>query len=192
LKVQAPASKHLAEIIITETSRLDNIVREFLDFARPQILNLASALINEPVLKVIEFMQPELAKKNIKLEQKLDPQISPIFIDQNLLYRVFLNLFVNAVQATPDGGTLSIESSLVGKGRTKNVVVKVTDTGIGIAEDKMGMIFTPFYTNKNRGTGLGLAIVKNIIEEHDGTIEVESKEGEGTTFIITLPGNKYH
>ena len=109
-----------------------------------------------------------------------------------MLYRVFLNLFVNAVQALPDGGTLSIESSQIRKGRTENVIVKVADTGIGIAEEKLGMIFTPFYTNKNRGTGLGLAIVKNIIEEHDGTIEVESKEGEGTTFIITLPGNKYH
>ena len=187
LKELAPTSKHLAEIIITETSRLDNIVREFLDFARPQVLNFASASINDPVLKVIEFIQPELAKKNINLEQNLDPEIYSIDIDQNMLYRVFLNLFVNAVQALPDGGTLSIESSLIRKGRTENVIVKVADTGIGIAEEKLGMIFTPFYTNKNRGTGLGLAIVKNIIEEHNGTIEVESKEGEGTTFIITLP-----
>ena len=187
LKEQAPTSKHLAEIIITETSRLDNIVREFLDFARPQVLNFASASINDPVLKVIEFIQPELAKKNINLEQNLDPEIYSIDIDQNMLYRVFLNLFVNAVQALPDGGTLSIESSLIRKGRTEDVVVKVADTGIGIAEEKLGMIFTPFYTNKNRGTGLGLAIVKNIIEEHNGTIDVESKIGEGTTFIITLP-----
>ena len=187
LKEQAPTSKHLAEIIITETSRLDNIVREFLDFARPQVLNFASASINDPVLKVIEFMQPELAKKNINLEQNLDPEIYSIDIDQNMLYRVFLNLFVNAVQALPDGGTLSIESSQIRKGRTENVIVKVADTGIGIAEEKLGMIFTPFYTNKNRGTGLGLAIVKNIIEEHNGTIDVESKIGGGTTFIITLP-----
>ena len=187
LKEQAPTSKHLAEIIITETSRLDNIVREFLDFARPQVLNFASASINDPVLKVIEFIQPELAKKNINLEQNLDPEIYSIDIDQNMLYRVFLNLFVNAVQALPDGGTLSIESSQIRKGRTENVIVKVADTGIGIAEEKLGMIFTPFYTNKNRGTGLGLAIVKNIIEEHNGTIDVESKIGGGTTFIITLP-----
>ena len=187
LKEQAPTSKHLAEIIITETSRLDNIVREFLDFARPQVLNFASASINDPVLKVIEFIQPELAKKNINLELNLDPEIYSIDIDQNMLYRVFLNLFVNAVQALPDGGTLSIESSQIRKGRTENVIVKVADTGIGIAEEKLGMIFTPFYTNKNRGTGLGLAIVKNIIEEHNGTIDVEAKIGGGTTFIITLP-----
>ena len=186
LKEQAPSSKHLAEIIVTETSRLDDIVREFLDFARPQVPQFASISINEPILKVIEFMQPELSKKQITLEQNLNTTLKPFNIDQNFLYRVFLNLFVNAVQAMPDGGTLSIASNLAER-RKKNVVVRITDTGIGISEEKLGMIFTPFYTNKNRGTGLGLAIVKNIIEEHNGTIDVESEMGEGTTFIITLP-----
>jgi two-component system sensor histidine kinase HydH len=186
LKELAPSSKHLAEIIITETSRLDDIVREFLDFARPQVPHFASASINEPVLKVIEFMQPELAKKQIALEQNLDPTLKPMDIDQNLLYRAFLNLFINAIQAMPDGGTLSIASSLAER-QKKSVVVRIKDTGIGISEEKMGMIFTPFYTNKNRGSGLGLAIVKNIIEEHNGSIDVESEIEKGATFIITLP-----
>ena len=187
LKDQAPTSKHLSEIIITETSRLDDIVREFLDFARPQVPNFASASINNPVLKVIEFMQPELDKKQITLEQNLDTEIKPIDIDQNLLYRVFLNLFVNAVQAMPEGGKLSITSSLASEEQKKKVIIRITDTGMGIPEEKLGMIFTPFYTNKNRGTGLGLAIVKNIIEEHNGTIAVESEMEKGATFIITLP-----
>ena len=108
-------------------------------------------------------------------------------IDQNLLYRAFLNLFVNAIHAMPEGGTLSVTSSLASEGQKKNIVIRITDTGIGISEKKLGMIFTPFYTNKNRGTGLGLAIVKNIIEEHNGSIDVQSEIGEGTTFIITLP-----
>jgi signal transduction histidine kinase len=108
-------------------------------------------------------------------------------IDQNLFYRAFLNLFVNAIQAMPDGGTLSVTSSILSQEEEKNVVIRITDNGIGIAEEKLGMIFTPFYTNKNRGTGLGLAIVKNIIEEHNGTIDVESERDKGTTFIITLP-----
>jgi signal transduction histidine kinase len=190
LKEQAPSSKHLAEIIITETSRLNDIVREFLDFARPQVPNFATASINEPILQVIKFMQPELAKKQIAIEQNLDTTLKPFNIDQNLLYRAFLNLFVNAVQAMPDGGTLSVGSSLV-KQRKKNVVVRITDTGIGISEEKLGMIFTPFYTNKNRGTGLGLAIVKNIIEEHNGSIDVESEMGKGVTFIITLPQEQH-
>lgn len=187
LRDQAPSSKHLAEIIITETSRLDDIVREFLDFARPQVPHFATTTINDPLIKVIEFMQPELAKKQVTLEQNLDPEIQPIDIDQNLLYRAFLNLFVNAIQAMPEGGTLSVTSSLASEGQKKNIVIRITDTGIGISEEKLGMIFTPFYTNKNRGTGLGLAIVKNIIEEHNGTIDVQSEIGEGATFIITLP-----
>ena len=187
LRDQAPSSKHLAGIIITETSRLDDIVREFLDFARPQVPHFATATINDPLKKVIEFMQPELAKKQVTLEQNLDPIPAPVDIDQNLLYRAFLNLFVNAIQAMPEGGTLSVTSSLDSEGQKKNIVIRITDTGIGISEEKLGMIFTPFYTNKNRGTGLGLAIVKNIIEEHNGSIDVQSEIGEGTTFIITLP-----
>jgi two-component system sensor histidine kinase HydH len=187
LREQAPSSKHLAGIIITETSRLDDIVREFLDFARPQIPHFATATINDPLKKVIEFMQPELAKKQVTLEQNLDPIPAPVDIDQNLLYRAFLNLFVNAIHAMPEGGTLSVTSSLASEGQKKSIVIRITDTGIGISEEKLGMIFTPFYTNKNRGTGLGLAIVKNIIEEHNGSIDVQSERGEGTTFIITLP-----
>ena len=117
----------------------------------------------------------------------MDTTLKPLNIDQNFLYRAFLNLFVNAVQAMPDGGTLSVTSSRLAERRKKSVIVRITDTGIGISEEKLGMIFTPFYTNKNRGTGLGLAIVKNIIEEHNGSIDVESEMGEGATFIITLP-----
>lgn len=190
LKDQAPSSKHLAEIIVTETSRLDDIIREFLDFARPQVPNFAATSINNPLLKVIEFMQPELDTRQIVIEQRLDPALEPMDIDQNLLYRVFLNLFVNAVQAMPDGGTITVESRMASQGKGKNVIVRISDTGIGISEDRLGMIFTPFYTNKNRGTGLGLAIVKNIIEEHNGSIEVESETGKGASFIITLPLQK--
>jgi len=187
LKELAPSSRHLSEIIITETSRLDDIVREFLDFARPQVPQFTVASVNDPLQKVIEFLQPELVAKQITIARELDPAIKPGNIDQNLLYRAFLNLFINAIQAMPDGGTLSVSSSLVSADRKKNIVIRISDTGIGIAEDKLEMIFTPFYTNKNRGTGLGLAIVKNIIEEHNGTITVESESGKGATFSITLP-----
>jgi signal transduction histidine kinase len=187
LREQAPSSKHLAEIIITETSRLDDIVREFLDFARPQIPHFKAANINEPLMKVIEFMQPELSKKQVTLEHDLADIVEPIDIDQNLLYRAFLNLFINAIQAMPEGGMLSVTSSRGPEEQKNKVFIRITDTGMGIPEDKLEIIFTPFYTNKNRGTGLGLAIVKNIIEQHHGTINVESEIGKGATFIITLP-----
>ena len=186
LKDQAPSSKHLAEIIVTETSRLDDIVREFLDFARPQVPNLSKMSINDLLKKVIDFMQPEFANNQVTLETDLDPDIEPLEIDHNMIYRAFLNLFFNAVQAMPDGGTLSVASLASSEGNKKNVVIRITDSGIGMSQEKLGMIFTPFYTDKNRGTGLGLAIAKNLIEEHNGTIEVESKPGKGSSFIITL------
>jgi signal transduction histidine kinase len=186
LKDQAPANKHLSEIIITETSRLNNIVREFLDFARPQVPQFTKGLINDLIETVEEFMQPEFAKYRITVENSLDSGLGPMNLDQNLLYRAFLNLFVNSVQAMPDGGTLSISTSLSTK--TKNqVIIRVKDTGVGISKEKLAMIFTPFYTDKNRGTGLGLAIAKNIIEEHNGSIAVESGLGKGAAFIISLP-----
>ncbi len=185
LKDQAPSSKHLAEIIITETSRLDDIVREFLDFARPRVPQFTEGFINDLILKVVEFMQPEFSKNQITVETDLTSAIKPINIDQNLLYRAFLNLFINAAQAMPDGGTLSVTSSYHPDGG-KNILIIIKDTGVGISKEKLPLIFTPFYTDKNRGTGLGLAIAQNIIEEHNGSIAVESEIGKGTTFIITL------
>lgn len=188
LKDQAPGSKHLAEIIITETSRLDDIVREFLDFARPQVPQLTETQINELIMKVEEFMQPEFNNRQITVENNFAVDLKPVHIDQNLLYRALLNLFVNAVQAMPDGGTISVSTSL-STTEKKKIVIMIRDTGIGITEEKLSIIFTPFYTDKNRGTGLGLAIAKNIIEQHEGSITVESEVGNGSTFFITLDQN---
>jgi two-component system, NtrC family, sensor histidine kinase HydH len=188
LKDQAPGSKHLAEIIITETSRLDDIVREFLDFARPQVPQLTETRMNDLIMKVEEFMQPEFNNRDITIENNLAADLKPMQIDHNLLYRALLNLFVNAVQAMPDGGTISVSTSLSAT-EEKKLVIMIRDTGIGIAEEKLSVIFTPFYTDKNRGTGLGLAIAKNIIEQHEGSITVESEVGKGSTFFITLDQN---
>jgi two-component system sensor histidine kinase HydH len=185
LREQAPTSKHLAEIIITETSRLDDIVREFLDFARPQVPQFTKGLINDLLVKVEEFMQPEFTKNQITVTNDFNEKLKPINMDQNLLYRAFLNLFINAVQAMPEGGTLSISTALSPEEK-KKVIISIKDTGVGISKEKMAMIFTPFYTDKNRGTGLGLAIAKNIIEEHHGSLTVTSELGKGACFIITL------
>ncbi|MDX1775359.1 MAG: ATP-binding protein [Desulfobulbales bacterium] len=185
LKDQAPSSKHLSEIIITETSRLNDIVREFLDFARPQVPKFTKGSINDLILKVVEFTQSECAKKQITVKTDLNPSIKPLNLDQNLFYRALLNLVINALQAMPDGGTLAIQSSFAQNSR-KNIVITIQDTGIGIAKEKLPMIFTPFYTDKSRGTGLGLAIAQNIIRVHNGSIDVASETGKGTTFIITL------
>ena len=185
LKAVAPGNEHLASIVIEETARLDSIVREFLDFARPLEPKKDLQVINNGLAKAIRFMAPEFDKYKIRVDMELDETLDPIPLDDNLLYRVYLNILVNGVQAMPDGGHLSVRTCRAGM---DGVQVEFADDGVGIPEEKLQQIFTPFYTDKSRGTGLGLAIVKNIIDSHGGKVEVESREGGGTTFRLILPG----
>ncbi|MDH4320750.1 MAG: ATP-binding protein [Desulfobulbaceae bacterium] len=184
LKSVAPGNEHLASIVIEETARLDSIVREFLDFARPLEPKKDLQVINNGLAKAVRFMAPEFDKYKIRVAMELDETLDPIPLDDNLLYRVYLNILVNGVQAMPDGGHLCVRTSRAGM---HEVRVEFVDDGVGIAEEKLQQIFTPFYTDKSRGTGLGLAIVKNIIDSHGGRVEVESREGGGTTFRLILP-----
>lgn len=185
LKTVAPGNEHLAEIIVDETSRLDGIVREFLDFARPQEPKMALASVNDIFSKIITFMEPELEQHKIKLETSLDQKMPKISLDQGLIHRACLNIMVNSVQVMPEGGKLTVETRY--EKAAEMVRLVVSDSGEGMSQEKLEHIFTPFYTDKNRGTGLGLAIVKNIVDSHHGTISVKSKEGEGTAFTISLP-----
>lgn len=186
LRSVAPGNEHLAAIIVEETGRLDGIVREFLDFARPQVPRFALASVNDVLEKVTNFIGADLERHNVTLVRELDSALDPLSIDQEQLYRAFLNILMNGRQAMPEGGTLTVRSKRQ-EGAQGGMVVEVADTGVGIAPDKLARIFTPFYTDKNRGTGLGLAIVQNIVEGHGGKVEVESEEGKGTLFRVILP-----
>lgn len=181
----APGNEHLANIIVEETSRLDGIVREFLDFARPQDPRMEPIFLNGLVERVVRFIQPELEKKSVSLVMVLEEELPQIAIDPEQIYQVLLNMVLNAVQAMPDGGKVILGTR---SNRTASCIeLTVEDNGIGMSAEKLNQIFTPFFTDKNRGTGLGLAIVKNIIEKHNGRIEVESVEGEGSKFTVILP-----
>lgn len=186
LKSVAPGNEHLANIIVEEAGRLDGIVREFLDFARPQEPRFALSVVNDVLEKVLGFMEQELEKSGVTLVRKLDKTLDPVNIDQDQIYRACLNILMNSLHAMPEGGTLTVESRKQ-KPPAQGVEIVITDSGIGMSEEKQQHIFSPFYTDKNRGTGLGLAIVKNIIDVHNGEIRVRSKEGEGTTFSVALP-----
>ncbi len=180
----APGNERLANIIVEETSRLDAIVREFLDFARPREVEKKAGSLNAVVERLLRFMEPELEQKSVEVTARLEETLPEIFFDSEQIYQVLFNIMFNAIQAMPDGGELVVRTGSLDAGR---VVVEVSDTGIGIAPDKLEQIFTPFYTEKNRGTGLGLTIAKSIVEKHAGRIEVSSTPGAGSTFRILLP-----
>ncbi len=181
----APENGRLADIIVQETSRLDRIVREFLDFARPQQPRLQKIDINEVLIRVLDFMAPEFADRHIEVTTNYGADLPRIQGDFDLLYQAFLNILVNAVQAIEEGGTIFITTCHAVE--KKCLAVTVADTGAGMSADMLAQIFTPFYTNKTRGTGLGLAIVRNIIDAHHAKISAVSEEGHGTEFIMEFP-----
>jgi len=181
----APGNERLAGIIVEETTRLDNIVREFLDFARPRELRKSAGSLNAMVERLLRFMEPELEQKTVQVRAVLDENLPEILFDSEQMYQVIFNIVFNAIQAMPEGGELFLKTAVLPA--EKAVVLEVTDSGIGIAPEKLEQIFTPFYTDKNRGTGLGLAIAKSIVDKHQGAITVSSRPGEGSTFLLTLP-----
>ncbi|MDZ7642395.1 MAG: ATP-binding protein [Desulfurivibrio sp.] len=187
LRQTAPGNERLTAIIVEETSRLDGIVREFLDFARPQSPNFTTNSLAEVVEQALAFVTPELEKSGVETVLELDREMAPFAFDREQIYRALLNILFNAAQAMPEGGKLRVRSQGVLKDGVAVALLEITDSGIGIEPAQRERIFTPFYTGKHRGTGLGLAIVKNIIDNHQGGIEVASRPGQGTTFRIILP-----
>lgn len=185
IKKVAPGNENLAEIIVAETTRLNNIVMKFLDFARPQKVKLSPFDINDILGKALHFIDAKLQEQGIALETNFPSHMRKVSIDPDLFYRALLNILVNAIQAMPEGGLLRISTGITDS--DGSVFISIQDSGIGMSEEKAAEIFKPFFTDKNRGTGLGLAITKNIVEQHHGTISVISRENEGSTFTITLP-----
>ncbi len=180
----APGNEHLAKIVVNETIRLNNIVVEFLDFARPQKAQLKPSSVNDVVKKVLDFLSYELKHQSIELVVDLAPDLPQNNIDNELFYRALLNILMNSIQAMTENGELQVSTSRSLSGGTE---LTIRDTGIGMSPEKTAQIFKPFFTDKNKGTGLGLAITKTIIESHEAEIAVQSEEGKGTTFTITLP-----
>ena len=179
------ANVQLTTIIADETSRLDGIVREFLDFARPRQLTLELSQVSDVAREAFDFVKDEMEKNGISTRLEVEDGLGLVSVDRELLYRAFLNILLNGIQVVPKGGFIGVKV-LASKDKNGAVIVEFRDTGPGIPEESMDQIFKPFYTDKTRGTGLGLAIVKDIIESHQGHIEVESVPDEGTTFRIIL------
>jgi signal transduction histidine kinase len=133
-------------------------------------------------------MEPECQRLAVKVEREYNAGNYSLEADPDMLYRAFLNLLANALQAMPDGGTLRVRTAVAnGTGGMPAIELRIQDTGQGIPQEVQTKIFNPFFTTREKGTGLGLAIVRSIIDSHNGDIEVESEPGKGTAMIIRLP-----
>ena len=173
------------ELIIHETTRAAEIVRNLLDFARERAAIKERLCINDVIARTIRLIRNQKAFDQIRFDENFANDLPEIDGNLNQLQQVFLNLSLNSCEAMPKGGTITI-NSLCRDGR---VVVEVIDSGCGIKKEHLDRIFEPFFTTKpvGKGTGLGLAVSYGIIDQHGGTLELETEEGKGTKFIISLP-----
>lgn len=186
MKPSDPGHREL-EAIIEQTKRMTVLMRQLLDFARPKVLSLRSTDVNSVLKDVLSFTRLQFKKKEIRISTNFDDHLPTVYGDPSLLYQVFLNVIMNAFQAMKKQGVLTIQTRSAGKGkRNKKVRVEITDTGEGIPPEHLEKIFVPFFTTKEpgKGTGLGLAVTRRIVQEHDGTIDIKSKVGKGTTVTI--------
>jgi len=181
-----PIAHEMASYISTEVDRTNSLITRFLDFARPQHLRREpgdiSTLLDQAVASFYRERPASLA--GIEIYKNYSPGIPPVKFDAELLERVFSNLILNAAQASPPGGVVTVKTQLLDDNK---VEVAVIDRGTGIDAKNLESIFNPFFTTKPDGVGLGLAICSKIIDEHGGQITVESSSGEGSVFHVILP-----
>jgi signal transduction histidine kinase len=173
----------IPDIIIEESQRLNNIITDFLDFARPRQANFRPCDINDIINKNLSFLEPQIRDQEIIIHKAFNDHLPNVSADPDMLYQAFLNIFLNCFQAVGKNGSVTI----VTESDTQTVTVSFADNGPGIDEDTVEKIWTPFFTTKDTGTGLGLGIVKNIIEAHNGTIRISNGKPSGAVVDIVLP-----
>jgi two-component system, NtrC family, sensor kinase len=173
--------------VLEQISRLDKTVNDLLFFGKPTVAEPACTDINSALKKILVFAAQHRGGKNIEKRLELKDDLPPVYVDPKQIQQVFLNLFLNAVQAMQHGGILTVRSDLAKRDGVDMVQVRVTDTGQGIPPQILEKIFTPFFTTKAQGTGLGLAISHRLIEQQGGHLTVVSEDGKGTTFTVELP-----
>ena len=184
-KPEMSVEKHQQSVryILEEIERIDTIVKGLMDFARPTTLDLKEQPITPVLQAVLDLMEANLAHHKIQLVLDLLPETPELQFDSDKLKQAFMNVVLNAMEAMPQGGTLRVSTFTEGD----RICIKVEDTGVGIPADDLEHLFEPFFTRKTRGTGLGLANVKRILEEHGGSVEIDSTLGEGTIVSMWLP-----
>jgi len=176
-----PEDRKTADIIIGEVDRLNRVISQLLEFARPMNIQLKPTALQGFLQHSIKMIEQQARGGNITIMTDLPSQIGEIHLDPDRMSQVLFNLYLNAFEAMDAGGTLSVRLSTTDD---KTTTITIADTGTGIAAEDMGRIFDPYFTTKPSGTGLGLAIVHRIMEAHQGEIHVDSTPGAGTTVSL--------
>jgi two-component system sensor histidine kinase HydH len=177
-------NRAIAEILISETDRLNRVITELLEIARPSDIKPKEVDIQSIFENAIRLVRADWNQNTkTKISTEIKDGIKTIFIDPDRFVQVLVNIYLNSLQAMPDGGLLRTEI----RSDRDFIAISVTDTGRGMSQETKDQIFIPYFTTKNSGTGLGMAIVHKIIEAHNGKIVVSSEEGKGTVITIYLP-----
>jgi PAS domain S-box-containing protein len=171
------------DVVNEEVERLNRIVVDFLFAVRPMDTRLEDRDLNAIVHDLLEFVRFELKEADIEIQEDLAEDLPTLEIDEKYLKQALLNIVKNAISAMPDGGTLAASSLQQGD----VVILKITDTGLGMSEETLNKIFEPYFTTKDFGSGIGLTMVYKVVKEHMGDISVVSQEGKGASFSISFP-----
>jgi len=183
-----PEDRKTAEIMIQEVERLNRVISQLLEFARPMTIRKRPALLNDAIRDSLKMVEGDAFARGIHVRFQGDPHAKEVFIDPDRIKQVLLNLYLNAIEAMEAEGLLSVE--VIRADDETHFEVRVSDTGKGIRKEDLPHLFDPYFTTRSSGTGLGLAIVHNIIEAHGGEVHIRSTQGEGTTVILRLPAEK--
>ncbi len=177
--------QQIANIMIQEVDRLNRVVGQLLDFARPIKISKKPISMQALIEDSLKLVERQASEKNIKIETRFPSQMDTVSVDPDRINQVLLNLYLNAIDSMDAGGRLAIR--IPNSEQKHNTEIKIMDDGTGISQEDLAHIFDPYFTTKATGTGLGLAIVHNIVDAHGGKVMVESHPGRGTTFTIRLP-----
>ncbi len=183
LRFKAKKDAAYADIMIKEIDRLNRVITELLDYAKPTELNLKKQRLEEIVSYSLRLLESDIKGKGINIKEEHEDSLPSVSIDKDQMTQAVLNILLNSIEAVDKNGEIKIDIRQIKGG----LQLSIADNGKGIAKENIDKIFEPFFTTKKSGTGIGLALVKKIIDMHNGKIAIESKEGEGTKFIIGLP-----
>ncbi len=176
-------SNTMPDIIVEESSRLNSIITDFINFAKPGSPKLNLCRIEDVIEKNITFLSIRMKEKGYIIKKDYQNHLPEVQADADMLYQSFLNIFLNAMQSMPNGGMIEVAI----RSNSKDVTIHFDDEGKGIAEEILEKIWDPFFTTKEMGTGLGLGMVKNIIESHGGNIQIGNRTHGGTRVTVELP-----